>query len=230
MSATFWIECWELFFPRQCAICQNKLLASEKHICLSCLIHLPRTPLLWSDGNELEKELWGKIPLVKAASYLHYDKGGDARKLLYELKYYQNPTIGEWLGRCMAQELMPLNFFDSIDFLIPVPLHIKKEQKRGYNQSLMIAQGVSSVTKIPILSNSIYRNRFNETQTNKGLYERWINVQELFKLHPQSYLESKHILLIDDVFTTGATIVACADALSHLPDIRISVLTLASAK
>lgn len=223
----FWIECWEFFLPRQCAICQNRLLASEEHICMSCLIRLPRTPLLWKEENEFEKNLWGKLPLQRATSYLHYSKGGDVRKLLYELKYYHNPSIGEFLGRCMAQELLPIGFFTGVDYLVPVPLHPKKERQRGYNQSEMLAKGVSAITKIPILSNQLVRQQYNETQTHKGLYERWVNVQNLFTNPSPSHLADKHILLIDDVFTTGATIVACSDAFCNVNNLRISVLTLA---
>ncbi|MGL4519082.1 MAG: ComF family protein [Phocaeicola sp.] len=227
---SFWSECWEFFLPRHCVICHNRLLTNEEHICLSCLIRLPRTPLLWQEENEFEKNLWGKLPLVRATTYLHYAKGGNVRKLLFELKYYHNPTIGNWLGRVMAQELLPHGFFKQIDYLIPVPLHKKREKQRGYNQCLMLAQGVSAVTKIPILPTLLQRTNYNETQTNKGLYERWVNVQNLFTLTSEFELTDKHILLIDDVFTTGATIVACADAFCHIKKLRISVLTLAYAK
>lgn len=223
----FWNECWDFFLPRHCVICHDRLLTAQVHICLSCLIKLPRTPFLWSEGNEFEQNLWGKLPLVRATSYLHYAKGGDVRKLLYELKYYHNPTIGLFLGKCMAQELLPLGFFKGIDYIIPVPLHPKKERKRGYNQSKMIAQGVSDITQIAILSDQLARKQYNETQTDKGLYERWANVQNIFTLSSPTQLVGKHILLIDDVFTTGATIVACADAFCQVNNLRISVLTLA---
>lgn len=227
---TFLTDLWELFLPRHCVICQERLSSSEKHVCLSCLIRFPRTPLLWGEGNELEKDLWGKLPLKRATSYLHYSKGGDVRKLLFELKYYHNSAIGQWLGKCMAQELLPLHFFQSIDYLVPVPLHLKREKQRGYNQSLMLAQGISAVTGIPILPRLLTRKSYNETQTHKGLYERWVNVQNLFTLSTPLDLTHKHILLVDDVFTTGATIVACADAFSNTNDIQISVLTLAYAR
>ncbi|MGL5272487.1 MAG: ComF family protein [Phocaeicola sp.] len=194
------------------------------------MIRLPRIRQQWHEGNELEKDLWGKLPLVRATAYLNYSKGGDVRKVLYELKYYKNSNIGKWLGKCMAQELIPLGFFETVDYIIPVPLHIKREKQRGYNQSLMLAQGIAAKTNIPILSNILTRTTFNETQTHKGLYERWINVQNLFSLLPQDKLNNKHILLIDDVFTTGATIVACADAFSNIKNLRISVLTLAFAR
>jgi ComF family protein len=177
----------------------------------------------------MEKGLWGKIPVERAHSFLYYTKGGDVRKLLYELKYYRNPKIGHYLGRCMAEELVPTGFFDGIDYIIPVPLHKKKQETRGYNQSEQLAAGISSVLGCEVLDDVLIRVKQADTQTRKGHYERWINVKDVFDYVPSRDLSGKHILLLDDVFTTGATIVACADVLKQIPDLRISVLTLALA-
>ena len=222
-----WIDLWELFFPRCCVVCEERLARSEEFLCFKCLSSLPRSNT--QINNEMEKGLWGKIPVERAHSFLYYTKGGDVRKLLYELKYYRNPKIGHYLGRCMAEELVPTGFFDGIDYIIPVPLHKKKQETRGYNQSEQLAAGISSVVGCEVLDDVLIRVKQADTQTRKGHYERWINVKDVFDYVPSRDLSGKHILLLDDVFTTGATIVACADVLKQIPDLRISVLTLALA-
>lgn len=171
----------------------------------------------------------GEVPGGTCCFFLYYAKGSVVRQLLYELKYYGNKEIGGFLGRYMAAELLPSGFFEGIDYILPVPLHRKKERLRGYNQSEWLAKGVGSVTSIPVLSDVMERCKYTETQTHKGLYERWENVCDIFVCNTPAILQGKHVLLIDDVLTTGATIVSCSDALKDVADIRISVLTLALA-
>lgn len=226
---SLWIDIWELFFPRYCAVCGKRLSSGEECLCLKCLTFLPRTQFHLLADNEMEKALWGKVPLGRASAYLYYAKGGDVRKVLYELKYYGNPKVGHFMGRCMASELMPSGFFRGIDFIVPVPLHVRKLKQRGYNQSERLAEGISKVTGIPVLDGLLVREQYTETQTRKGSYERWMNVKDVFGCVEAERLEGKHILLVDDVFTTGATMVACADALAGIEGLRISVLTLAIA-
>lgn len=226
---SIWNDWWELFFPRYCAVCGIRLSKTEDCLCFSCLSRLPRTHLHLQKDNEMEKNFWGRFPLGKATAFLYYAKGGDVRKLLYELKYYNNPKLGTVLGKCMASEIRPSGFFDGIDFLLPIPLHPKRLRMRGYNQSRMLAEGISSVTRIPIAYDGLVRNKETETQTHKSQYERWMNVNGVFACMNPKELEDKHILLVDDVMTTGATLVACADALKEVRNLRISVLTLALA-
>ena len=143
------------------------------------------------------------------------------------MKYYGNSDLGRFLGRWMASELLPSGFFNEIDCIVPVPLHARKQKKRGYNQSVMLADGIASVTNIPVANHLLVRSKDIETQTHKGNYERWENVRDVFECLSSEELRDKHILLVDDVLTTGATIVACSDALGKIPDLRISVLALA---
>jgi Predicted amidophosphoribosyltransferases len=190
---------------------------------------LPRTNQHLVCDNEIEKNLWGKVPLGRATSFLYYSKGGDVREILYEMKYHANNDIGRVMGRIMASELYCSGFFFGIDYLVPAPLHVKKEKKRGYNQSICLCKGISEITSIPIADQVLQRREMTETQTHKGVYERWNNVSGAFVANECPYLKEKNILLVDDVLTTGATIVACADSLKNSSLSSISVLTLAVA-
>ena len=224
---TLLTDLWQLFFPQCCLLCGRRLQKGEEHICFHCLSALPRTHLYGKKGNELEKSLWGKLPIERADAFLFYAKGGDVRKLLFDLKYYGNSDLGRFLGRCMASELVSSGFFHGVDCIVPVPLHPRKQRKRGYNQSEMLAEGIASVANVPVAKHLLARNKDIETQTHKGNYERWENVREVFDCPFPERLENKHILLVDDVMTTGATIVACADAMKRIPGLRISMLALA---
>ena len=224
-----WTDIVEFFFPRLCLSCGRKLLLAEEGLCISCLAGLPYTKLGNTPGNEMEKCFWGRFPVVRASSLFYYAKGGNVRQLLYELKYHGNQEVGEVMGRMMASELMCSHFFDGIDLIVPVPLHQRKKRLRGYNQSECLARGVSVVTGIPMDTKVVIRSRYTDTQTHKGQYARWENVRNLFACIFPDSLEGKHLLLVDDVLTTGATVVSCADAFRGIPGLRISVLTLALA-
>lgn len=219
-----------LFFPRCCTVCGRALAKGEELLCTHCNINLPRTGLHKYKDNAVEQLFWGKIPLQRATSYLYYRKGSDFRSILYQLKYRGQKEIGEVMGRYMATELLACSFFVGCDVIIPVPLHKKKQRLRGYNQSEWIARGVSAVTGIPIDVTSVARTKNTETQTRKTTFERWANVDQIFTLQHPEWFAYKHVLIIDDVLTTGATTVACASVFEGVEGIRISVLTLAVAE
>ena len=224
---SIWTDLWKLFFPQCCLICGKTLLEGEEYLCFQCLSNIPRTHLYLRKDNEMEKELWGKFPIERASAYLYYSKGGDVKKLLTDLKYRGNADLGSFLGRCMTREMLSSGFFQGVDGIIPVPLHPRKQKIRGYNQSIMLANGISSVTNIPVWTDLLVRTQYTQTQTRKGSYERWLNVKDMFECTSPERLRDKHVLLVDDVFTTGATLVACADAFRQIPGLRFSVLTLA---
>lgn len=220
----------EFFFPRLCVTCGARLLQDEKGLCLRCAIDLPYTHL-YNTGNEMEKCFWGRFPIERASALLYYAKKGKVADILHAMKYYGQRRLCVEMGRQMAEELIPHHFFDGIDYIIPVPLHRSRLRSRGYNQSELLAQGISGKTGIPLLIDAIVRTRNNATQTHKGRYARWENAKELFcKSKKCPDIEGKHVLLIDDVLTTGATLISCADAIADIPQIRISILTLAWAK
>ena len=178
----------------------------------------------------MERLFWGKVPLERATSFFFYRKGSDFRQILHQLNGGGRKELGATMGRYMASELLPSGFFKGIDVIIPVPLHKKKQQLRGYNQSEWIVRGIAVVTGISVNTESIIRRKNTETQTRKSAFERWENVDGIFELHSSEPLQGKHVLVVDDVLTTGATTVACASALMEVQGIRISILTLAVAE
>jgi predicted amidophosphoribosyltransferase len=212
-----------LFYPSLCAICGEPLRGREEHLCLRCFLDLPKTNYLFLTDNQAVERFSGKIPVVKAAAWLYYNKGGITQKLVEEIKYHGNIGLGEWTGAQMARGA--IGFFEGIDLLTPVPLHSSKERKRGFNQAEAIAKGVSAVTNIPVLAKNLRRTRANPSQTTKGLFERWKNTTGLFETVNPDLFENKHLLIIDDVLTSGSTIESVARAALVAKGARISVLT-----
>jgi ComF family protein len=219
----------ELFFPDLCKVCNGKLMHDEKHICLSCFYKLPETNSHLSDDNSVEKRFWGKVETEHAYSFFKYVKDSDFHQLLSELKYKGCKELGEYLGEYYASLLKNAGKLSDIDCIIPVPLHSKRLNKRGYNQSEWIAKGFSRVFQKDLIIDNLYRKSANSTQTRKSVYNRWINVSDIFALKDPKQPEGKHILLVDDVLTTGSTITACAQTLHSAKNVRISIVTLALA-
>lgn len=223
-------ELLNLFFPNLCLLCKDPLVDGEKYICLQCLCDLPRTRYYDLETNPVAQLFFGKTPVIGATALFHYEKGGRVRQLIHALKYHDNKELGYELGRMLALEYQKTSLFDQVDLLIPVPLHPKKQKQRGYNQSEWIARGISETLNIPINTTALCRNKKTDTQTHKQLYERWSNVWNVFSLTGKEILLHKHILLIDDVITTGSTIGACAETLASIPGIQISLLAIAIAR
>ena len=219
-----------LFFPRCCLVCGGPLAKGEECLCTRCNIGLPRTGYHRIKNNLVEQLFLGKIPLERATAYFFNQRGSDFCHIIHQLKYGGQKEIGEAMGRYMAAELLSSGFFEGVDVIVPVPLHKKKQKLRGYNQSEWIARGISAITSIPVETSGVVREKNTETQTRKSLFERWENVDGIFHLVTPEFFVGKHILIIDDVLTTGATTVACASAFEKADRVRISVLTLAMAE
>ena len=199
--------------------------------CSKCYLHLPRTDFrnnLYE--NVMAKLFWGRIAIEKADALFFYEPHAETAHILYELKYKNHPEIGVVMGRMMAKELMRSGLYEGIDAIVPVPLAKKRERERGYNQSLELAKGVSEVTGLPIADKVVVRTKFVGSQTQRGRWERNENVENVFELVDGDSINGKHLLLIDDVVTTGATIIACAQELQKASNVRISVLALGFAK
>lgn len=219
----------ELFYPRLCFVCGEKLISSETHICMKCLLHMPRTNYHLEAGNPMEKLFYGRIHIERATALMEFKKGSPYQKILHQLKYRGMKELGEMMGRQLAYEIKDSDFIRPVDLICPVPLHPKKQRKRGYNQSDYFAKGLSEILGIPIDNQTLRRKKFTSTQTKKTRFERWMNVEGIFELvHPGTF-ENKHILLVDDVVTTGATLEACAQTILSGCNAKISVATLAIA-
>jgi len=173
---------------------------------------------------------WHLAPVQRAAAFIYYQSHSEMAQMVYQLKYRNSPDVGEDLGRLMATDMSLAHYFDGIDLLVPVPLTVKRQRQRGYNQSEMLARGISDVTHLPVVPKALKRQVFRESQTHLSRHERQENVDGIFVTADAATLKGRHVLLIDDVCTTGATLTACAQALASIEGIRISVLTLGFTK
>lgn len=219
----------ELFFPRICAVCSKSLFLHEKIICTPCRIHLPETNYHLEPDNKVAAIFWGRVKLEHCSSFLHYRKGNSVQKLIHQLKYKGRQDIGEYVGSIYGKKLAGSGVLEDIDGIVPVPLHKKKERIRGYNQSLSIANGLAVALSKPVLKNIVIRIAFNESQTKKDRFSRWENSKERFALCEGVDLAGKHILIVDDVITTGSTIEALAVAFSTIEGVKLSVISIGSA-
>ena len=215
----------DLIFPRHCAVCGEVLSRQERDICLNCLCTLPRIEP--QHKQEIEQAFWGKVEIERATSFIYYRKGSPYNALMHRLKYNNAPEVGTRLAEMAAKELLESGFFDGITRIIPLPLSKKKQRKRGYNQSEYIARGLSNITGIPVDTKLMRRDIANETQTHKNRDERWENVKDIFSVITPHLFEDEHILLVDDILTTGATLCSCANALQGKCNCKISIFTLA---
>lgn len=218
-----------LFYPHTCINCGSDAISKNELLCISCISELPHTQYENIPKNPVEKIFWGRAPIEAAFAQLYFHKGQITQHIIHELKYRGNRAIGIYMGNIMGKTIQGAARFQHIDYLIPLPLFPKKEFKRGYNQASLICKGISEATAIPVMENNVVRQLPTETQTKKHRTERWENVAESFGVKNPDLLENKHILLVDDVLTTGATIEACCSAIQHIPGIKMSIATLAVA-
>jgi ComF family protein len=219
----------DLAWPNVCILCGNTLVESEETMCFQCLYELPVIRNESFYDNPTTERLLGRIPFVRATSGYRYSKESHIQLLLEYLKYKGEKRIGYQLGEVSGFRLVSQGFFSGIDVLIPVPLHPDRMRKRGYNQSEQIALGLSAASGIPVNTEVLIRKRFNPSQTTRNIWDRWTNTEGIFSLNNSSRLKGKHILLIDDVLTSGSTLEACTQNLVSVENIQISVFTLALA-
>lgn len=218
-----------ILFPRLCNGCGNHLLRNEKLICTECLVEIPRTGYHLVRDNPVAMLFWGRCLVENAAAFSYYNKGSRIRKIIHNLKYKGIRELGAELGAIYGSELNGSCFCSCIDIIIPVPLHQSKKRKRGFNQSELIGSGISDVTGILMDCSSLVRDLPTATQTRRTRYDRWTNVEGVFRIKDPDNLKGKHILLIDDVITTGSTIESCANELLKIEGVKVSVAALAYA-
>ena len=218
-----------LLYPELCIGCGNAMKQREHLICSSCSIDLPHTHFEHLKDNPVEKLFWYKTKIEAATSGYFFSKKSRIQKMIHSFKYKGNQESAIFLGEKLGEMLKSSARFTSIDAIIPVPLHPSKLKKRGYNQAERISIGISNVLKIPVITNSLIRNHYNDTQTNKGLFNRWENVNSVFSIKEPKNIANKHLLIIDDVITSGATIEACAQKVLSVKNTKVSLASLALA-
>ena len=216
-------------FPVNCLICNKKLPSRSDVLCLTCEFKMPRTGYLDTKDNPVSQLFWGRVSVETGTSLLKFEKGSVYQTILHDLKYRGNRKAGKYLGRLLGQEIKETCFINC-DHIIPVPIHPRRLRKRGYNQSEIIAQGVSEVLGIPVLSTLLRRIHHHQSQTTMGRLERFENVRKNFRLsNKPTDLNGKKCLLIDDVVTTGATLEACSKVLLNHFDCQVYIATVSCA-
>lgn len=223
----WWNAFVDIIFPKTCEVCGRTLVSGEEIMCLHCLIRLPRTNFhLLPDASPVLK-MTSEAKIYRMASMFYYTKGSGYASMLKKSKYNHHPEIDRALGERFATELMPVGFFDGVDFIIPVPMYRWKKFLRGFNQSEEIANGIGNVTGLPVIYN-LEAIKPHKTQTRRSASERTILSDDIFNVHRPEELEGRHILLVDDIVTTGGTVAACSSAIRKaVPSVRISLFSLA---
>lgn len=219
-------ELLELFFPELCISCGDRLVTQEKFLCIHCWADLPVTNFHQQPENKVAQLFWGRVKIEHATAYFSYKKGSNYQHLIHFIKYKGLKELGVETGRRFGNVLFGSENFNVADVVVPVPLHPKKEKKRGYNQSEWIAKGIAEAMQKPLSVNNLIRNSDTATQTKKNRFERWQNVENIFCVMYPEKLTGKHVLLIDDVVTTGSTLEACVFQLLKIENVKVSIATL----
>jgi ComF family protein len=219
---------FSLFFPVLCAACGKSLFKNEIIICTDCIYHLPYTNFHLEKDNRVARQLWGRIPFAGSTSFLYFHKGSRVQNLMHQLKYNNKPDIGIKLGEMYGQVLQHSEY-KSANIIVPVPLHPQRLKLRGYNQSDFFAQGLSNIMGIPLDATLLKRGISTGTQTKRSRFSRYENMKDVFVVTDPNAVSGKHILLVDDVITTGATVEACGIKLLEIPDTTLSIVTIAFA-
>ena len=220
---------FHVVFPHICDGCGSDLLNIESRLCIRCVASLPETNFEQHAGNPVEKTFWGRMQIVNAAAHLYFTKESLIQHLMHQFKYKGNKELGLQLGRMMGYAIRNSTRFNNIDALVPLPLFPVREKKRGYNQAAVLCEGMAEVLCLPIFNNIITRPQHTETQTQKGRIERWRNIEGRFFLKDSQAIQNKHLLLVDDVVTTGATLEACGNELLSAENVALSLSLLCMA-
>lgn len=220
-------ELLHLFFPHVCEGCGSDIIDKDHQLCLRCIAKLPVSNFLTQQGNAVEKKFYGRMPVKNAGAAYYFTKDSILEKLIYALKYRNNKDIGFYLGKLVGRYLLETHHYDSVDVLVPLPLNPRREKKRGYNQATVLCEGIASTWQKPVYDKAVIRKVYTETQTKKDRISRWQNMDGVFMVNDATALTNKHVLLVDDIITTGATLEACGSEIVKVPGASLSIATLA---
>lgn len=216
--------------PRICPVCGRVLLRRERYLCLKCSFEIPLTYFWTWSGNPAEERFSGRVGFVHASSLFYYRDESPYKNLIHNFKYKGSRKLGAYMGELLGEKLLHCGIYDDVDIIIPVPLHPFKRWKRGYNQAEIIAREVGKVLRKPVNASLLIRKRYTKSQTKKDALQREKNVSGAFRVRFDYLLKGRHVLLIDDVLTTGATLGACALEILSVEGCRVSFATLAFAE
>lgn len=223
-------DLFSLLFPSLCCGCGTDLYTGEQLLCTECLYNLPYTDYHLHTENRAAKQLWGRLPCNAVMSLFYFKKGARTQNLIHNLKYKGRKDLGLKLGNMIAEKLLTAPAYTGIDIIVPVPLHKSRERVRGYNQSCSIAEGIAAGLNIPLSTDGLVRIKKTSSQTKKGRYQRFENMQSVFSVKDAWAFKDKHVLLVDDVLTTGATLEACGMVLLEAKIAKLSIATVAYAE
>jgi ComF family protein len=230
MRQSYLADFVSLLFPELCAACRESLVANEHLICIDCHYNLPFTNFHLQPDNIVAQQFWGKIKLEGAYSLYYFSKGGKIQNMMHLFKYKGIKQIGNLTGNIAGEQLAKSKAFNSVDVIIPVPLHKKRLRQRGYNQSACFAEGLAEKLNAIVDDANLIRLTATETQTHKSRFARFENMQEVFAVINPEKLVNKHVLLVDDVVTTGSTLEACGTQLLKIEGLKLSIATIAYAE
>lgn len=223
-------DLYSLFYPETCLCCKEPLTSNEIVICIACRHDLPLTNFSSEKDNLVEKSCYGRIPIESGTALFYFFKKGKVQELIHALKYRNQQQVGVVLGNWLGEQMLESNRFNNIDFIIPVPLHKNKLKTRGYNQVTTFGKSLTKKLNTQYNDTVLKRVTFTNTQTKKIRFDRWKNMEELFFVENHEAMKNKHILLVDDIFTTGATLEACYKAFEKTENLKISIACMAYTK
>lgn len=226
LQMNFFQSLLNIFYPTVCLACGSHLVQNEDIICSSCRHQLPITDFFENSNNLIENAFKGRIPIIAGTALLYYRKKGVVQELIHALKYKGHQEVGEFFGMWMGKQLVESKRFNDLDAIILVPLHPKRLKTRGYNQLTIFSDQLSKELGIPVYKDVLVKIGKSASQTNKNRFSRFEKINEYFHITDTTILEGMHVLLVDDVFTTGATLEACANEIYKTPEVRISIATM----
>lgn len=230
LQAGYLYDFVSLIFPDLCQACRVNLVNGEELLCTDCRYNLPFTNFHQKPDNIVAQQFWGRINVEAAYALCYFIKGGKMQHLMHQFKYKGVQKIGHLLGNIAGDQLVQNPLFNSIDIIIPVPLHKSRQKQRGYNQSTCFAEGISEKLNKPVVVNNLVRERATATQTQRTRFLRFENMQEVFRVIDAQHLKNKHVLLVDDIITTGSTLEACGAELLKIQGLKLSIATIAYAE